>query len=100
MKCKYVVGVHGTISKGSDHFLTELVKDQDLRLVPQNGMPVEDFVWKDPRKVEATTMYVDEKGDSVARIFVGYEEAWSREQLNQLEQMYQAHGWRTTIDAC
>ena len=65
----------------------------DLPFTPFVGMEIEDSAWKDPREVKAVCLSIDEYGQYLY-VRLGLHKAQDSAHMEQLVEMYEAHGWK------
>ena len=66
-------------------------KEFKTNLVPMAGMEIEDSAWKNPREIKRVTITPEE---GYYYIWVGEDEADTRDRAYRQIQMYKSHDWQ------
>ena len=86
-----------TLPFGSDaqssHVLGTVAKEWECDATPVPGMELQDPVWDEPREIKSVILNPDAQH---YHIYVGLEKCRDGEHFQQLVDMYESHGWRST----
>jgi len=77
--------------KGGGKTMRKIV---DLPFTPFVGMRIEDHAWNDPKEVKYVCLSISEDGQHHLYVPLGLHKAKDSDQMEQLVEMYGAHGWK------